>query len=122
MSGAAIALPGKSTVGSADLKRNAVRSKHIQSKAVRGSDVENDALKGKQVFEEKLEAVPEAMGGRPCARSVTYSSEPARPMAPTPSAPAQARRSWSWRARGKLTVYAKCFAAPIPTLSSPAST
>ncbi len=109
MSGAAIALPGKSTVGSVDLKRNAVRSKHIQSKAVRGSDVENDALKGKQVFEEKLEAVPEAVGVqtvRPFGDSFERAGAIDGPDAVSARASAP---KLVLASEGQLTVYAKCF-------------
>jgi hypothetical protein len=109
MSGGAVALPGKSTVGAADLKRNAVRSKHIQSKAVRGSDVENDALKGKQVFEEKLGVVPEAAQVE-TVRAFGDSSERA---GATDGPDAVSARASAPRlvlaSEGQLTVYAKCF-------------
>jgi hypothetical protein len=109
MSGAAIALPGKSTVGSADLKRNAVRSKHIQGKTVHGSDVENDALKGKQVFEEKLAAVPEAesvQSVRPFGDSFERAAATDGPDATSARASAP---KLPLASAGQLAVYAKCF-------------
>ena len=109
MSGAAIALPGNDTVGSNDIKKNAVRSKHIKGKSVKGSDVQDDALKGKHVFEDKLEAVPEAKTVQtvsPFGDSVERVS--ATDGADTPTARANAPKV-PLAGRGQLSVYGKCF-------------
>ena len=109
MSGAAVALPGKSTVDSVDLKRDAVRSKHIKGKAVRGSDVENDALKGKQIFEDKLEAVPEAED----VQTVRLFGDSFERVGATDGPDAASARASAPKmvlaTEGQLTVYAKCF-------------
>ena len=119
MSGAAVALPGKNTVNSGDikdatvkskdLKPDAVRSKHVKGKALKGSDVQDDALKGKQIFEDKLEAVPEAK----TVQTVTpfgdsferaTATEGATEAAAQAAAPKVALAS-----RGPLSIYGKCF-------------
>ncbi len=109
MSGAAVALPGKNTVGSGDIKADAVRSKQIKSKAVKGSDVQDDALKGKQVFEDKLDVVPEAktvQTVRPFGDSfertkATDGADTATARTNAPQVPLATK--------GQLTVYGKCF-------------
>jgi hypothetical protein len=109
MSGAAIALPGKRTVDSGDIKRNAVRSKHIQAKAVQGSDVQADALKGKQVFEDKLGAVPEAKA----VRTVRLFGDAFERVAATDGPDAASARASAPKvalaSAGELSVYGKCF-------------
>jgi hypothetical protein len=119
MSGAAVALPGKNTVTSGDikdaavkskdLKRDSVRSKAIKGKTVKGSDVEDDALKGKQIFEDKLEAVPEAKTVQtvdPFGESVvrTAATDGANATAAQAAAPRVALA-----AKGELSIYGKCF-------------
>jgi hypothetical protein len=119
MSGAAVALPGKSSVNSGDIKDggvkakdikdDAVRSKHIKGKSVKGSDVQDDALKGKQVFEDKLGAVPEAK----TVRTVNLfgdSVERATATDGVSEAAAQAAApKIALASKGQLSIYAKCF-------------
>lgn len=118
MSGAAVALPGKGTVNSGDikdanvrakdLKRDAVRSKHVKSRSIKGSDVEDDALKGKQILEDKLEAVPEAktvqtvqlLGDSFERVAATEGADEASALAAAPKV--------SLALKGQLSIYAKC--------------
>ena len=70
LSGTAIALPGKNTVDSGDIKNGAVTSKDIKNNGVRsgdvrnstlaGADVRNDSLTGADVNESTLGQVPSA--------------------------------------------------------------
>jgi len=59
--GVAGALPGKNTVDSGDIKKNAVQSADISnSKGVKSADVVNDALTGNDINEATLGQVPSA--------------------------------------------------------------
>jgi len=49
LSGTAIALPGKNTVDSGDIKKGAVRGKDIRKNAVTGKKVKNNSLTGSDV-------------------------------------------------------------------------
>ncbi len=70
LSGTAIALPGKSTVDSgdirrgavkaADLGRNAVTSPKVRNSSLRGGDVRNESLTGLDINESTLGQVPSA--------------------------------------------------------------
>ena len=119
MSGAAVALPGKSTVNSGDIKdggvkakdikNDAVRSKHIKAKSVKGSDVQDDALKGKQILEDKLEAVPEAKTVQTVELfGDSFQRANATDGASTAAAQAAAPKI-SLAGKGDLSVYGKCF-------------
>jgi hypothetical protein len=119
MSGAAMALPGKNSVNSGDIKdatvknkdikRDAVRSKHVKGRSLKGTDVQDDALKGKQIFEDKLEAVPEAKA----VQTVTPFGEALERTTATEAATEAAARAAAPRvplaSRGQLTVYGKCY-------------
>jgi hypothetical protein len=109
MSGAAVALPGKNTVGSGDIKKGAIGSKQIKPRAIKGSDVQDDALKGKQVLEEKLEVVPEAetvQTVRPFGDA--FERVDATDGADTAAARAAAPKV-TLATAGQLRVYGKCF-------------
>ncbi len=119
MSGAAAALPGKSSVNSGDIKDgavkatdikdDAVRSKHIKGKSVKGSDVEDDALKGKQILEDKLEAVPEAKTVQTVELfGDSFERVNATDGVDTATARAAAPKV-ALATRGQLSVYGKCF-------------
>jgi hypothetical protein len=58
--GTAIALPGRNTVDSGDIKKSGVRSGDIAKNAVTGSKVKNNSLKGADVLESSLGTVPSA--------------------------------------------------------------
>lgn len=58
--GTAIALPGKNTVDSGDVKRNSLRSGDVRNNSLRGIDVRNDTLTGTDVNESSLGKVPSA--------------------------------------------------------------
>lgn len=70
LSGTAIALPGKSTVDSGDLRRgavkvadlgrNAVTSPKVRNSSLRGGDVRNESLTGVDIDENTLGKVPSA--------------------------------------------------------------
>jgi hypothetical protein len=60
LSGTAVALPGKNTVDSGDIKNNNVRGKDIRTSTVRGSDVKGDTLTGGDINESTLGQVPSA--------------------------------------------------------------
>jgi hypothetical protein len=61
LSGTSIALPGKNTVDSGDIKKNAVKSSDISnSKGVKSPDVVNDTLTGADINEGSLGKVPNA--------------------------------------------------------------
>ncbi len=119
MSGAALALPGKNSVNSGDLKdgavrskdikKNAVRSKQIKGRSVKGADVQEDALKGRQVFEDKLEAVPEA---KTVQTVQLFDDTVLRVTAAEGETDADARAAADQvplAANGDLSLYAKCF-------------
>lgn len=119
MSGAAVALPGKETVNSGDIKdsgvrsqdikRDAVGSKHVKGKSIKGSDVQDDALKGKQVFEDKLEAVPEAK----TVQTVTLFGDSFERVTATDGPDAASAQASAPKVplatKGQLSVYGKCF-------------
>lgn len=109
MSGAAVALPGKKTVGPGDIKDGAVGSRQIKAKSVKGSDVQEDALKGRQVFEEKLAAVPEAEA----VQTVSLFGDSFERVAATDGPDAAAARASAPKValagKGELSVYGKCF-------------
>lgn len=121
MSGAAVALPGKSTVNSgdikdggvksADIKPDAVGSKHVKGKSIQGSDVQDDALKGKQIFEDKLEIVPEAKSAETVKTVTLFGDNFERVTATdgvdTPTALAAAPKV-ALASKGQLSVYGKC--------------
>jgi len=70
LSGTAVALPGKNTVDSgdiknrqvksADIKNNSVLSKDIKNNSVRGKDIRSNTVKGSDVSESSLGKVPSA--------------------------------------------------------------
>jgi hypothetical protein len=61
LSGTSIALPGKNTVDSGDIKKNAVKSGDISnSKGVKSPDVVNETLTGADINEGSLGKVPNA--------------------------------------------------------------
>jgi len=61
LSGTSIALPGKNTVDSGDIKKNAVKSSDISnSKGVKSPDVVNNTLTGDDINESSLGKVPSA--------------------------------------------------------------
>ena len=60
LSGTAIALPGKNTVDSGDLKNGVVSTKDIKNNNVRGRDVRNNTLTGADINESTLGQVPSA--------------------------------------------------------------
>jgi hypothetical protein len=60
LSGTAVALPGRNTVDSGDIKNNNVRGKDIRRSAVGSSDVKNEALTGGDINESTLGKVPSA--------------------------------------------------------------
>ena len=64
------------TIGSGDIKDNAVRSRHIDNGQVKSSDVENDGLSGNNVDESSLGLVPEAdlLDGRSASAFVANST------------------------------------------------
>ena len=60
LSGSAIALPGKNSVDSGDLKRGAVKKADIAKNAVNAQKVKNNSLRGADVLESSLGTVPTA--------------------------------------------------------------
>jgi hypothetical protein len=52
--GSAVALSGKNTVASDDIKRNAVRASDIKSNAVRASEVRRNAIRSSEVRDDSL--------------------------------------------------------------------
>jgi hypothetical protein len=60
MSGTAVALPGKNSVDSGDLKNGAVKNADIGKNAVTGSRVKNNSLKGADIVESSLGKVRSA--------------------------------------------------------------
>jgi hypothetical protein len=60
LSGTAVALPGKNTVDSGDIKKGAVKSADVGRNAVTGSKVKNDTLTGSDVNESTFGRVPSA--------------------------------------------------------------
>jgi hypothetical protein len=119
MSGAAVALPGKNTVNSGDIKdgdvrakdleRDAVRSKHVKGKSLRGSDVQDDALKGKQILEDKLEAVPAAKTVETVTPFGAGIERVGATDGPSEAAAQAAAPRVALATKGTLSVYAKCF-------------
>ena len=60
LSGTAIALPGKNTVDSGDIKNGQVKGKDIRGNAVTGAKVKADSLTGSDINESTLGQVPSA--------------------------------------------------------------
>ena len=60
LSGSAIALPGKASVDSGDVKNNSIRTKDLRNNDIRSKDVRNNTLTGNDVNESKLGKVPSA--------------------------------------------------------------
>jgi hypothetical protein len=114
MSGAALALPGHSTVDRGDIKRNAIGSKQIEGRSIKGSDVGRDALKGDQILESKLGPVPEAR----TAQSVNLFGDSYERVTATEAADLAAAQAAAppipLATKGELTVYGKCFRGALP--------
>jgi len=49
LSGTAVALPGKNTVDSGDIKRGAVRTSDIKNGAVKSADIKNNSVRGRDI-------------------------------------------------------------------------
>jgi hypothetical protein len=60
LSGTAVALPGKNTVDSGDIKKGAVKSQDIKDGGVTTKDTKNNTLTGTDINEAKLGKVPQA--------------------------------------------------------------
>jgi hypothetical protein len=60
LSGTAVALPGKNTIDSGDIKKGQVKNSDIGKNAITGSKVKNNSLKGADVLESSLGQVPSA--------------------------------------------------------------
>jgi hypothetical protein len=74
LSGTAVALPGKNSVNSGDIKKGAVRKSDIRKNAVNGSKVINNSLMGADVDEGSLSGVLRCRGSLNRAMDVCYSS------------------------------------------------
>jgi hypothetical protein len=55
LSGSAVALPGKGTVQSNDIKRNAVKAKHVKDGQLTGTDVAGGSLGAREIDEADLD-------------------------------------------------------------------
>ncbi len=58
LAGSALALPGKNSVTSNDIKKNSVKSKTVKDKSLLGKDVKDDSITGADVDESSLGDVP----------------------------------------------------------------
>lgn len=80
LSGTAVALPGKNTVDSGDVKNGAVRSKDVRNNNLRGGDIRDSTLTGDDVRDDSLTGADvdeSSLGTVPSAQNaVTANSAP----------------------------------------------
>lgn len=72
LSGTAVALPGRSTVDSGDIRNGQVRSADLKNNDIRGRDIRTNTVKGSDIDESSLGKAPSAgnadqLGGLPAA-------------------------------------------------------
>ncbi len=106
MSGAAVALDGRNSVGAKDIRKNAVRSQEVKGKSLKGRDLRDDAISSKQVAPDSLRAsdlagfeIADDSPTRLLASESAGGIEPARAAAP----------EVILYEEGELTLYAKCY-------------
>lgn len=71
LTGTAVALPGKNTVDSGDIRNSQVKSPDIRNGAIRGLDVREDTLTGGDVAESTLGTVPSANSANSATTAAT---------------------------------------------------
>lgn len=126
LSGAAVALPGKSVVGPSDIKngavtqkkikKGAVRSKQIKGKSIRGNRLRDRAVTAKQIKDATITSRQVATGGLDSSNMSDYEVLGANNFvrvdateAATEAAARTAAPETELFSKGQLTVYAKCF-------------
>lgn len=105
ISGTAVALPGKNTVKTNDIKNNAVTSKKIKDLAITASKLANgsvsgDAIADDAIGDDKLSEI-EVIGGSFIRATATDGADEAAARAAAPEI--------ALFQRGQLDLYAKCF-------------
>jgi hypothetical protein len=104
MGGAAVALPGSGRVTSADIKRNAVRSKQVKGQSLKANDLRDETIGSRQVGDDALN--PSDMRSLEIADDslirVNATSGPSETAARAAAPPIELYEE------GQLTVYAKC--------------
>ena len=106
MSGAAVALEGKGSVSTNDIRKNAVRSKQVKAKSLEGSDLADGTITGKQVAADSLE--PSDLAGYEVADDAPIRVAASPSAVSLASARAAAPETILYE-EGVLTVYAKCY-------------
>jgi hypothetical protein len=136
MSGAAVALPGKGTVGANDLARgavtaqaiakgaveakhiarNAVSSKQVLGKSLKGNDLRDATIKAKQVADDTITSQQVASDGLDSSDISDYEVlgddafvKVTATEAATEAAAQTAAPETALFSKGQLTIYAKCF-------------
>jgi hypothetical protein len=135
LSGTAIALPGKNTVNSGDLKKGAVRSSDLHKNAVNGKkvktnsltgsdikkltgdDLTNDSLGGNDINEGTLGAVPSANNANNANRANSAAAVDA--LAVTKLVKAEIGETQTVLSRGPLTIQIICNDADTDTNPEP---
>ena len=126
LSGTAVALPGKNTVDSGDVKNNSIRSGDIRNGHVRGGDVRNNSLTGADVVDNSLSGADideGSLGQVPSANSAS-SANTATTAANAEALGGRAADSFKPSAAGLTTAFMvdgsnlENGAGPLPTFDS----
>lgn len=105
LTGAAVALPGSGRVNAADIKRNAVRSKHVKGQSLKGNDLRDETIGSRQVADDGLDPSVVrsfAIADDSLVRVSAFGG-------PTEAAARASAPEIDLYQEGDLTIYAKCF-------------